>query len=87
MTLYLETKEHLTTPICKNGLEWTSLSLILNFNLKFDRFEPGDSYKLYSYKKECILKTFFAIFIHCTKNHAMTVGSLDGNINETLQTV
>ena len=31
-----------------------SLSMILKFFFNFGRFEPCDSYKLYSYKKESV---------------------------------
>ena len=33
---------------------WMSLSMILKFFFNFGRFEPCDSYKLYSYKKESV---------------------------------
>ena len=32
----------------------TSLSVILKIFLTFERFEPGDSYKLDSYIKKCV---------------------------------
>ena len=36
------------------ALGQTSLSIILKIFLTFERFEPGDSYKLDSYKKKCV---------------------------------
>ena len=35
-----------------------SLSMILKFFFNFGRFEPCDSYKLYSYKKESVYSLF-----------------------------
>ena len=35
-----------------------SLSMILKFFFNFGRFEPCDSYKLYSYKKESVYTMF-----------------------------
>ena len=37
-----------------------SLSMILKFFLNFGRFEPCDSYKLYSYKKESVYFDYIA---------------------------
>ena len=37
-----------------------SLSMILKFFLNFGRFEPCDSYKLYSYKKESVYRIIVA---------------------------
>ena len=43
----------------------TSLSVILKIFLTFERFEPGYSYKLDSYKKKCVIQihSFFIIII------------------------
>ena len=37
------------------ALGQTSLSVILKIFLTFERSEPGDSYKLDSYKKKCVV--------------------------------
>ena len=46
-------------------LVWrSSLSMILNIFLFFDDFEPGDSYKKYSYKKNGVFLTSCRFFSH-----------------------
>ena len=60
-----------------------SLSMILKFFFNFGRFEPCDSYKLYSYKKEsvyhtmapCLLQRQFRILhlqVKCTNKLILT---------------